>query len=128
MDVDESVSLSKPKAPAKPGKEPEDVSLTHKTPAEIKPTVRNFKVYNPKIIEITLTINFNINIEFRRTRLKLNSVLRNLKLSRKRQLKDLQLKNQKRRYGSQIKYYYTFWYRYYSITSQNDKKYSVISN
>lgn len=42
MDVDESVSLSKPKAPAKPGQEPEDVSLTHKTPAETKPTVRNF--------------------------------------------------------------------------------------
>lgn len=40
MDVDESVSLSKPKTPAKPGQEPEDVSLTHKTPAEIKPTVR----------------------------------------------------------------------------------------
>lgn len=40
MDVDESVSLSKPKAPAKPGQEPEDVSLTHKTPADIKPTVR----------------------------------------------------------------------------------------
>lgn len=40
MDVDENVSLSKPKAPAKPGQEPEEVSLTHKTPAEIKPTVR----------------------------------------------------------------------------------------
>lgn len=40
MDVDEEFSMSKPKAPAKPGKEPEDVSLTHKTPAEIKPTVR----------------------------------------------------------------------------------------
>lgn len=39
MDVDESVSVSKPKTPAKPGQEPEDVSLTHKTPAEIKPTV-----------------------------------------------------------------------------------------
>lgn len=37
MEVDESVSLSKPK---KPGQEPEDVSLTQKTPAEIKPTVR----------------------------------------------------------------------------------------
>lgn len=42
MDVDEEVSLSKPKTPAKPGKEPEDVSLTHKTPAEIKPTVRTY--------------------------------------------------------------------------------------
>lgn len=42
MDVDESVSLSKPKTPAKPGKEPEEVSITHKTPAEIKPTVRFF--------------------------------------------------------------------------------------
>lgn len=41
MDVDENVSLSKPKAPAKPGQEPEAVSLTHKTPADIKPTVRN---------------------------------------------------------------------------------------
>lgn len=41
MDVDENVSLSKPKAPAKPGQEPEEVSLTHKTPAEVKPTVRN---------------------------------------------------------------------------------------
>lgn len=40
MDVDESVSLSKPKTPAKPGQEPEEVSLTHKTPADIKPTVR----------------------------------------------------------------------------------------
>lgn len=40
MDVDESVSLSKPKAPFKTGKDAEDVSLTHKTPAEIKPTVR----------------------------------------------------------------------------------------
>lgn len=40
MDVDESVSLTKPKAPAKPGQEPEEVSLTHKTPADIKPTVR----------------------------------------------------------------------------------------
>lgn len=39
MDVDESVSLSKPKTPAKPGQEPEDVSLTHKRPAETKPTV-----------------------------------------------------------------------------------------
>lgn len=39
MDVDESVSLSKPKAPVKPGQEPEEVSLTHKTPAEITPTV-----------------------------------------------------------------------------------------
>lgn len=38
--MDEEFSMSKPKAPAKPGKEPEDVSLTHKTPAEIKPTVR----------------------------------------------------------------------------------------
>lgn len=40
MEVDENVSLSKPKTPAKPGTEPEDVSLTHKTPADIKPTVR----------------------------------------------------------------------------------------
>lgn len=40
MDVDEEFSLSKPKAPAKPGQEPEDVSLTHKTPTEKKPTVR----------------------------------------------------------------------------------------
>lgn len=40
MDVDENFSLSKPKAPAKPGQEPEEVSLTHKTPADIKPTVR----------------------------------------------------------------------------------------
>lgn len=39
MDVDESVSVAKPKAPVKPGQEPEDVSLTHKTPAETKPTV-----------------------------------------------------------------------------------------
>lgn len=39
MDVDENVSISKPKAPAKPGQQPEDVSLTHKTPAEIIPTV-----------------------------------------------------------------------------------------
>lgn len=37
MDVDEEVQLSKPKAPTKPA--PEDVSLTHKTPAEITPTV-----------------------------------------------------------------------------------------
>lgn len=44
MEVDESVSLSKPKTPAKPGVEPEDVSLTHKTPAEIKPTVRTFYI------------------------------------------------------------------------------------
>lgn len=102
MDVDESVSVSKPKAPAKPGKEPEDVSLTHKTPAEIKPTVRNLKVHNSTVMEILLTINSNnYNIKFRRTRLKLNSVLRNLKLLRKRLLKDLQLKNQKRRYGLQ---------------------------
>lgn len=41
MDVDEEFSVSKPKTPVKPGKEPEDVSLTHKTPAEIKPTVRS---------------------------------------------------------------------------------------
>lgn len=40
MDVDESVNLSKPKAPAKPGQQPEDVSLTQKTPAKITPTVR----------------------------------------------------------------------------------------
>lgn len=39
MEVDENVSLAKPKAPVKPSQEPEDVSLTHKTPAEIQPTV-----------------------------------------------------------------------------------------
>lgn len=39
MDVDEEVSVPKPKTPAKPGKDPEDVTLTHKTPAEIQPTV-----------------------------------------------------------------------------------------
>lgn len=50
MEVDESVSLTKPKTPAKPGKEPEDVSLTHKTPAEIKPTVRT--IYTQYIIQI----------------------------------------------------------------------------
>lgn len=55
MDVDESVSLSKPKAPAKPGQEPEDVSLTHKTPAEIKPTVRNHSLLSCKGIK-TLSI------------------------------------------------------------------------
>lgn len=49
MDVDENVSLSRPKAPAKPGQEPEEVSLTHKTPADIKPTVRT-----------TLTIIINL--------------------------------------------------------------------
>lgn len=37
MDVDEEINLSKPKA--KPAPEPEPVSLTKKTPAEIKPTV-----------------------------------------------------------------------------------------
>ncbi|KAH9628229.1 hypothetical protein HF086_006706 [Spodoptera exigua] len=55
MDVDESVSLSKPKAPVKPGKEPEDVSLTHKTPAEIKPTEdqaeAKLSVKKPEIVE-----------------------------------------------------------------------------
>ncbi|CAG9796113.1 unnamed protein product [Diatraea saccharalis] len=55
MDVDEEVSLSKPKTPAKPGKEPEDVSLTHKTPAEIKPTEdeaeAQLSVKKPEIIE-----------------------------------------------------------------------------
>lgn len=40
MEVDEVVSVEKPKTPVKPGQEPEDVSLTHKTPAETKPTVR----------------------------------------------------------------------------------------
>lgn len=40
MEVDEVVSVEKPKTPVKPGQMPEDVSLTHKTPAEIKPTVR----------------------------------------------------------------------------------------
>lgn len=45
MDVDESVSLSKNKTPVKPGETPEDVSLTHKTPAEVTPTVCNF-LYN----------------------------------------------------------------------------------
>lgn len=40
MDTDESVSLTQPKTPSKPGQKPEEVSLTHKTPAEIKPTVR----------------------------------------------------------------------------------------
>lgn len=40
MEVDEVVSFEKPKTPVKPGQEPEDVSLTHKTPAETKPTVR----------------------------------------------------------------------------------------
>ena len=54
MDVDESVSLSKPKTPAKPGKEPEDVSLTHKTPAEIKPTVRTFKFKHTNFIKPTM--------------------------------------------------------------------------
>lgn len=49
MDVDENVSLSKPKAPAKPGQEPEEVSLTHKTPADIKPTVRTTHVIVIKI-------------------------------------------------------------------------------
>lgn len=39
METDESVSISKPKTPAKPAQTPEDVSLTHKTPADIKPTV-----------------------------------------------------------------------------------------
>lgn len=55
MDVDESVSLTKPKTPAKPGKEPEEVSLTHKTPAETKPTEgeaeAKLHVKKPEIIE-----------------------------------------------------------------------------
>lgn len=54
MDVDESVSLSKPKTPAKPGQEPEDVSLTHKTPAEIKPTVRTFTFKHTNSIRHTM--------------------------------------------------------------------------
>lgn len=58
MDVDESVSLTKPKTPSKPGQEPEDVSLTHKTPAEIKPTVRihTFR-FNTKYITCIIQIN-----------------------------------------------------------------------
>ncbi|KAM3957310.1 projectin protein bent isoform 8-T9 [Aphomia sociella] len=55
MDVDENFSLSKPKAPSKPGKEPEDVSLTHKTPAEIKPTEdqaeAKLNIKKPEIVE-----------------------------------------------------------------------------
>lgn len=57
MDVDEEFSLSKPKAPAKPGQEPEDVSLTHKTPTEKKPTVCKLtKIQTAcKALHITLT-------------------------------------------------------------------------
>lgn len=49
MDVDENFSLTKPKTPAKPGQEPEQVSLTHKTPATIEPTVCSF-IINSKSI------------------------------------------------------------------------------
>lgn len=44
MEVDENVSLTKPKGPVKSEKEPEDVSLTHKRPAESKPTVSAFPI------------------------------------------------------------------------------------
>nr|XP_037877238.1 muscle M-line assembly protein unc-89-like isoform X3 [Bombyx mori] len=54
MDVDENFSITKPKTPAKPGQEPE-TSLTHKTPAEIKPTEdeaeAKLHVKKPEIIE-----------------------------------------------------------------------------
>ncbi|CAH2099215.1 unnamed protein product [Euphydryas editha] len=55
MEVDEVVSVGKPKTPVKPGQEPEDVSLTHKTPAEIKPTEgeaeAKLKIKKPEIVE-----------------------------------------------------------------------------
>lgn len=98
MDVDENVSLSKPKAPAKPGQQPEDVSLTHKTPAEIIPTVR-ITLVQP----ICLPINFEVdanknNLQYRRMKLKRNLRLRNQRLSKKKLLRGLHLRARKRRY------------------------------
>lgn len=57
MDVDESVSLTKPKTATKPAPEPEEVSLTHKTPAEITPTVSS---HDTKQFYITATHNYII--------------------------------------------------------------------
>ncbi|CAF4902481.1 unnamed protein product [Pieris macdunnoughi] len=53
MEVDENVNLSAPKKPGKP--EPEDVTLTHKTPADTTPTVdeaeAKLKVKKPEVVE-----------------------------------------------------------------------------
>lgn len=55
MDVDENFSITKPKTPAKPGQEPE-TSLTHKTPAEIKPTVCTHNLFIFLIIKHILIV------------------------------------------------------------------------
>lgn len=105
MDVDENVSVSKPKTAVKPGQEPEDVSLTHKTPAEIKPTVRIYYAYvciaHASLLIDVRAVNLKNNVILcRKMRQKLNLKLRNPKLSKKKRLSVHHLRIRNRRYDA----------------------------